>query len=620
MVRWPRLSWVFVGIVVTAMLSACGGGGTSSVGGGAVGTQSSTSSGSTSTTGSTTLTFSAISGVSSSSITIPAASGATTLNATLDTKIPAGVAAPSALTLKRSTQSIGGSDLTVYAVVALTVSGAVTLSESPSFSFTLSKVPSGTPYIAFFDENNAASGWSVLLGPGEITNRTVTFASQALVPPLSFVSNDVYLFALITTASAPTPGLAYSGTKSTNYTYNFSFNCVDPGCPGNTPAPLPAPTTLSYNVTTTVGAGSNAYPGTAPASGLVDESVSESDVSTLVTTSYTTDSWVGLSTASAPYSVNLYGTKQTEPSSDNLPVTTTIYGTPQTVDQFPQSSSITWTNAPAANIAYSYSDGSTGTRVIAADGTYVDTENLIVGGAGGTITTTENSDASGSIAGPLFSGLVSSLVFSAPSSGQINFTVNFTAAGQSEFGEPPSIPFGGDAQWFNTPPVFYTETDGMTLSASLPAGCTPNSFGSSATDVNRTINTLDTTLGFEETTILDSYEVNGVPICMTTSDTQNYAYDQQDNQPFTFILGGPLGLEVIATTEALVLQGSASTQSAARTTASLGSVSSDRAAVAAIQAHQLSYLAHARAVRRHTYLTTLRKQSAQSLRSIKGVR
>lgn len=622
MVRWPRLSWVFVGVAVTAMLSACGGGGSSVGGSGGSGSQSASSSTSTSTSGSSTLTFSAISGVSASSVTIPAASGATTLNGTLTAKVPSGVAAPSALTVKRNAKSIGGSNLTVYAVVAVTAASTITLQESPAFSFTLTSQLAGFPYIAFFDENNPSAGWNVILGPGTIASNTVSFASQQLIPPLTFVPNDIYLFALFTSDAAPSSSISFSGTKSTNYIYNFEFDCsTEGGCAGNTPLPLPTPTTLSYNVTTSVGVGSNAYPGTATASALVDENVSESDASNLSTTNYTTDSWVGLSTASAPYVVNLYGTRQTEPSSDNLPVTTTIYGTPQTVDQFPQSSSDTWTNLPAANIAYSYSDGSSGTRVIASDGTYVDTENLIVGGAGGTVTTTENSDSSGSIAGPLFAGQVTEMDFLAPSGGFINITINI-------YGGPQNLAWAQDSVWFNTPPVFYTETDGMTLNASLPAGCMPNSFGSSANDVNRTINTLDTILGFEETTVFDSYEINGTPICMTTTDTQNYAYDEQNNEPFTFILTGPLGLAVITTTESLVLQDSATAQSAARTTASLGSANSAHGVVAAIQAHQLAYIAHARALRMHSYLQTLRKQNIQSvrkqsiksLRSLKGVR
>jgi hypothetical protein len=524
--------------------------------------------------------------------------------------------------LKRNAQSIGGSDLTVYAVVALGVSSTVTLQESPAFSFTLSSSPQGSAYIAFFDENNAAAGWNVLLGPGTIANRTISFAAEQLIPPLTFVPGDTYLFALVTTQTAPTTAISYSGTTSTNYTYGFGFNCSGPDayCSGNSPAPSPTPTTLSYNVTTSVSVGSNAYPSTAPSATLVDEHVSESDASNLSTTTYSTDSWVSLSAASVPYTVNLYGTMQTEPSSDELPVTTTIYGTPQTIDQFPQSASTTWSNSPAANVSYSYADGSTGTRVISSSGTYVDTENLLVQGAGGTITTTEDSDGSGSIAGPMFYDLVSSLAFSAPSGGNLTITINANgSAGASYFGGP-SIVIGPLAAFYNTPPVFYTETDKINAGASLPGGCTPNSFGSSADDVNRTIVTLDTILGFEETTVLDSYEVSGVPICMTTSDTQNYAYDEQNNQPYLLILPGSLGLEVITTTESLVLQGSASAASAARTTASVGTASSARATVAAIQAHVLSSIAHARASRMHTYLQTLRKQNIQSLRNLKGVR
>jgi hypothetical protein len=385
--------------------------------------------------------------------------------------------------------------------------------------------------------------------------------------------------------------------------------------------PIPTPMTLSYKVTTSVAVGSNAYPGSTTAS-LVDETVSESDASSLQTTTFTTDSWVGLSTTSTPYTVSVYGTTQKEPSSDNNPVTTTIYGTPQVVDQFPQSSSLSWTNAPAANISYSFADNGNGTRVISSTGTYVDTENILLNGSGGTITTTENGDASGSIAGPLFSGEVAALNFAAPSAGTINITLTLGQELACEInGCNTTLQWDNDPTWFTTPPVFYTETDAITAGVSLPAGCTPNSFGSTANDVNRTINTLDSILGFEETTVFDSYEVNGVPICMTTTDTQNYAYDEQDNQPYTFILVGPLGTETITTTESLVLQsGSAATASAARTTSSVARSGSAPSVLAAVQAHQLNDFAHLRTTRLHASLTAIRAQSIHSLRPLQGVR
>lgn len=607
MLRGARLFYGLIGLAFIVTLAACGGGGSSPP---APVTQSAPQTTSLSTSGSATVNFSAISGINAASITLPASSGSATATLTLSTHVPSGVSSPSSSTIsagRSQVQSIGGGSITVYGVIALSVSSAVTLSTSPSFSFTLPSAVSGTPYVAFFDENNTSAGWNVLLGPGTVTGNTVTFASQTLVPPLSLQTNDTYLFALISVSSPPSTGLTYTGTKSVNYAYGFGFSCA---C--STPPPLPSPVALSYNVTANVTPGSSPYPGPTTA-GLLDAHVSESDAGSLSTTTSTTDSWVGLNTSASPYVASLYGLTQTQPSSAQQPSTTTIYGTPQVIDQYPQTGGATWTNMPTANISYSYADGSTGTRVIASNGTYVDTESLYLQGAGGTATTTENSDTSGSITGPLFSGIVDALTFAAPSAGNIQITIVVSAFGQSVYGYPPTIPLTPDPVWFTTPAVFYTETDTINANASLPNACTTTSFGKTANDVNRTITTLDTIGGFVETTVLDSYEINGLPVCLTTTDTQNFAYDEQDNQPFTFILAGSLGLEVITTTETLNL-------TSGGLGASTGAIPSSaaRSAAAAMQAHTLTALASARAVRLRNYIKAMRSAPASTITSLKG--
>lgn len=618
--RLLRISSVLFVITLGAAITGCGGGGSSSSSGGGGGGGGSTQSNeqtTTSTTASTTVTFAAISGISASSITVPPGSAAASMSLSLSKGLPSGAVTPSSSSISaRSVQSIGGSDLTVLAAIALTVAAPVTLQTTPAFSFTLSSAPSGTPYIALFDVNNASAGWNVLLGPGTVSGKTVAFAATQVVPPLSFVPGDVYVFALITSASnATSTSATYSGTKSTNFTYGFAF-----GYPTPAPGATQPPSTLSYTVSATVGTGSATYPGSSAPSGAVDQKVAESDVSSLSTSTYTTDSWVTLNTSSTPYTAALNATLQQEPSSADLPQLATVWTTPQTIDEYGTSSG-TWTNSPAGTISYSYANSDNGTHVIASDGSYTDTENLLDQGAGGQAVLTENSDGSGSITGPYFSGdVISSVTFSAsqssacnpvPSGGSavpapcINVATNYTADAQNYYGLPPTenVP---DATWYTLPLKLYTETDGITSGVSLPAGCTPNSFGSSADDVNRTMVTTDTVNGLVETTVLDSYEVNGTPICTTSTDTQNYAYDQQGNTPY-FLLAGQLGLEVITTQETLILSSGldAVSSAARRVTSSSGKTYAMSSVTAALQGHQLTTLARDRTVHLRTFLKSI---------------
>jgi hypothetical protein len=94
---------------------------------------------------------------------------------------------------------------------------------------------------------------------------------------------------------------------------------------------------------------------------------------------------------------------------------------------------------------------------------------------------------------------------------------------------------------------------------------------------------------------------------LTTADMQNYAYDQQGNEPY-FIYLGQLGLEVVTTTETVVLQAYAPAQ---ETSASFS-------VTAALQAHQLSDLARARAVRTQALLKAIHAQKSAAFLSVHG--
>ncbi len=542
----------------------------------------------------TPVQFAKINGGASGAITLPAGNAATTASLTFQNAIPSSVAAPSMRELK-GRAVIGGSNLQTLAVITLSVSSTIAVTSTPAFSFTLSSAPSGDTYVAMFDENNPANGWNVLLGPGTISGSTVSFAATTFTPPFTLTANDTYVFALIASSSAANTqaaSLAYTGTKSVNYLYNFAF-----GYPSPSPNTTMPPAALSYNVTATVSEGSSPAP--TPSSGLIDEHVAETDAGSLDSATYATDSFVGISSTTSPWSELLYATTQQESSSAGAPVITTNYTNAQTIDQYPASSGASWTNNPAATIAYQYADGDSGQRTVSSSGTYTDTESILAGGAGGTATLTENSDGSGSIVGPFFGGgIIAQVAFAAPSPAasptSVTVSIDFSSYAQTQYGYPASSPVT-DSLWYAFPPVFYIETDTITTNAGLPQSCMPNAFNfTQATDVRRSMATTDTVVGYVEDTNIDSYEYNGVPVCLVTEDIQRYAYDEQANQPY-FILVGELGLEVVTTMETLVLTG----------TPPAAPAQMQRASVA-LQAHELTGYARDRAARTRALLTSLR--------------
>ena len=418
---------------------------------------------------------------------------------------------------------------------------------------------------------------------------------------------------------SPSGSASFAGTKTISYAYGYAF-----GFPTPAPGATAPPSTLSYNVTANVSVGASPFPGPSVAN-ILDEHIVENDASSLATASSTSDAWVALSAfPGAPSRLLLYGQNQQEPSSANLPNITTLYGTPQLLDEVPQTGAA-WTNSPSATIAYSYADGNQGKRVIAPDGTFVDNEQMgDPTNGGGYATLTENSDASGSITGPYFGGgVVNAVTFSAPSpvpsaSPNVNITIAFSPLAQAQFGLPATQVIQ-DPVWFATPLTFFSESDTITLGAALPTSCTPNTYGSTANDVRRKITILDTVVGDVETTQLDSFVANGLPICVVTSDVVTYAYDQQGNTPM-FLFVGPLGLETVTTNESLILQpnahGPLPASSAMKGTQS---VAITNPVLAAVQAHQLSAFARERVTRERSRLEGLRtRMSVPAVVHVRG--
>ena len=571
-----------------------------------------------STSTSSPVTLPTISNGSSATVTLPAASGSASAKVTLQDTLPAGATTPQV----RHVAAIGGGTVTPLDYVVISVSQTISIASTPAFSFTLAAPPpsGSSTYIAVLDVNNAKAGWNVLLGPGSVSGNTISFASQALAPPLTLQSGDTYVFALVATSATVTPApptippslsASFSGTKTVNYAYGYDFDYPQPG-----PTAIAPPQTLNYNVTAAVSAGTSAFPGTSTAQ-LVDEHIAETDAGSTASSSYTTDSWISLTASGSNYDELLYGQTIAEPSSANLPKITTLYTAPQILDEFPETSGASWTNNPQSTVDYSYASGDAGTRTIAKDGTYTDVEQMGPTSGGSTATLTENSDGSGSIVGPYFGGgIIDSVSFSAPSpapsaSPMLNVTIAFSAIAQQYYGLPATqvIP---DSVWYpytaGQAPSFYNETDKVQTGVKLPSGCAGPY--AAANDVQRTIVSLDTVIGDVDTTTLDTYNVNGFPVCLVTNDVLNFAYDEQGTTPYFLLIGSQLGLETITTNETLAIQNTPASSTLTRSAQAVHA----NALAAALQGHVLDSLARERAAHVHSFIEALK--NGRSIRQV----
>jgi hypothetical protein len=280
-------------------------------------------------TASSTVTLPKIVNFITGSLTIPAGTTATTGTLTYETSVPAGVAAPASTV--RAPASIGGTSLKSLGVLALTVAAPVSFTTTPGFEFTFAQAPSGSTYVAFYDANNPANGWNVISSVGVVNGNSVTFAPQPLTPPQTFVPGDTYYFALVESSAAITPPAttaSYTGTKTINDVYGYAF-----GYPQPSPNVTAPPVTTSYSVATAVSIGSSPYPGPSPATALTDEHVAETDTGSLSNATFTTDSYVGQTVADGTDTLSLYATVAGEPTSQELPKYTTLFATPQKLDQ-----------------------------------------------------------------------------------------------------------------------------------------------------------------------------------------------------------------------------------------------------------------------------------------------
>ncbi len=148
---------------------------------------------------------------------------------------PSGVPPPSQQNL--------GAMVSPLAYVTLSSLDTATFRSMPGFTFTFpSGAPTGNVYLAFFDSNNAGSGWTAIAGPVKASGATVSFSAPTLWQ--TYYANSTYVYAVAQTsatlpaqiiAMGPDYGLRRQCVRELSPAQpNFWFSDVD--CPGGVPA------------------------------------------------------------------------------------------------------------------------------------------------------------------------------------------------------------------------------------------------------------------------------------------------------------------------------------------------------------------------------------------------
>lgn len=148
---------------------------------------------------------------------------------------PRGVPPPSAQNL--------GAMVSPLAYVTLSSSDTATFRSMPVFAFTFpSGMLTGNMYLAFFDSNNAVSGWTAVAGPVKPSGATVSFSAPTLWQ--TYYANSTYVYAVVQTSATlpaqivpmgPDYGLRRQCVRGLSPAQpNFWFSDVD--CPGGVPA------------------------------------------------------------------------------------------------------------------------------------------------------------------------------------------------------------------------------------------------------------------------------------------------------------------------------------------------------------------------------------------------
>ncbi|MGD0051327.1 MAG: hypothetical protein ABSD03_05830 [Vulcanimicrobiaceae bacterium] len=188
-----------IGLVLTALLAACGGTTTPPRNEAGI---SDTASVGTSTTTSVTVPTIGISGITSSA-TLPAASSAVTITETISTTPPDGASALSAARAAQAQRQAAAVSLTAIAYIEFSASGTVTLNGEPGISFTL---PSITPGDSYYLAAYVDGAWDApAAGPATVSGTTVSFAASTSGTVTITTSTPIIIALYATTTPTPTP-------------------------------------------------------------------------------------------------------------------------------------------------------------------------------------------------------------------------------------------------------------------------------------------------------------------------------------------------------------------------------------------------------------------------------
>jgi len=280
-----------------------------------------------------------------------------------------------------------------------------------------------------------------------------------------------------------------------------------------------------------------------------DLNVNEVDLSETERQTVTTDAYVAM----APYSSTqngyyTYGYTSTDSSGQSITdLFADVTNGNGLLDILPESAGAVWSNDAAQTIAESEADGFTSKRIVAAGGTYAETDTYPQRSQSSSpppliATIAENADGSGTYDTPIFGSRKQTFTYSAPASGTI--TIRLPGAIDTV------------KQWYTLP--LYVEHDRDEGAVAIPAACrVPAKYGSTGNGIDEQFTRVDTVFGTIESFDQLSYVVGGYAVCTTLSDTTQIFYDysgQGDEAPNGLSFSGgtsPLELATFTSTTGL---------------------------------------------------------------------
>src|SRR5580658_780445 len=197
--RYPSGTTLAVGLVLTALLAACGGTTTPPRNEAGI---SDTASVGTSTTTSVTVPTIGISGITSSA-TLPAASSVVTITETISTTPPDGATALGAARAAAALRQPASASYVAIAYIEFSANGTVTLDGQPGISFTLPSITPGDSYYLAAYQN--ATWDAPAAGPATVNGTTVSFPASNSGTLTITASTPIIIALYATTTPTPTP-------------------------------------------------------------------------------------------------------------------------------------------------------------------------------------------------------------------------------------------------------------------------------------------------------------------------------------------------------------------------------------------------------------------------------